>query len=110
MKELENQFDIIIIDSVPVNPVPDAFTIGRFADITLFVVRHGVTPKENVLILDEDMKMQNLKNVNIVFNGIKRRGIATSGFGYSYGYGYNSKTGYGYYSEEEKKTVWALNL
>ena len=105
MEELERKFDIIIIDSVPITPVPDAFTICRFAEITLFVVRHGVTPKENVLVLDEDMKMQNLKNVNIVFNGIKRRGIATTGYGYSYGYGFNSNTGYGYYSSEEKKNV-----
>ena len=106
MEELEEQFDVIIIDSVPVHPVPDAFTIARFADITLFVVRHGVTPKENVAVLDEDMKMQTLKNVTIVFNGIKKRGFATTGFGYSYGYGYNSKVGYGYYSVEEKKAVW----
>ena len=105
MNDLEDQFDLIIIDSVPVHPVPDAFTIARFADITLFVVRHGVTPKENVLVLDEDLKMQTLKNVNIVFNGIKRRGFATTGFGYSYGYGYNSKTGYGYYSVDEKRGV-----
>jgi len=105
MKELEDRYDVIVIDSVPVHPVPDAFTIGKFADITLFVVRHAVTPKENVMVLDEDMKIQTLKNLNIVFNGIKRRGIATSGFGYSYGYGYNSKTGYGYYSVEEKRSV-----
>ncbi|GGB20263.1 GumC family protein [Puia dinghuensis] len=105
MKELQDHFDIVIIDSVPVNPVPDAFTIARFADITLFVVRHGVTPKENLLLLDEDIKMQTLKNVNIVFNGIKRRGIATSGFGYLYGYGFSTKTGYGYYSVEEKRPV-----
>lgn len=105
MKELQDNFDIIIIDSVPVNPVPDAFTIARFADLTLFVVRHGVTPRENLLVLDEDLKMQTLKNVNIVFNGIKRRGIATSGFGYLYGYGFSSKTGYGYYNVEEKRPV-----
>ncbi|PWT73098.1 MAG: capsular biosynthesis protein [Bacteroidetes bacterium] len=103
MKELANGFDIIIIDSVPVKPVPDAFTINRFADMTLFVVRHGVTPKEQVLIMDEDIKIQNLININIVFNGIKRRGMATSGFGYSFGYGFESKEGYGYYSKGKQR-------
>jgi tyrosine-protein kinase Etk/Wzc len=107
MKELENDFEFIIIDSVPINPVPDAFAIGKYADITLFVVRHGVTPKENVQVLDEDMKMQELKNVNIVFNGIKRRGIATSGYGHTYGYGLHGKTGYGYYTLEEKETIFS---
>lgn len=105
MKELENQFDIIIIDSVPINPVPDAYTICKFATLTLFVVRHGITPKEKLLIIDEDPKMQDLKNVHIVFNGIRRRGIATSGFGHSYGYGHNGKEGYGYYGHQRAKTV-----
>src|ERR1022692_20941 len=96
MKVLENQFDLIIIDSVPVKPVSDAYSISRFADITLFIVRHGVTPKANVRMLDEDMEIQRLKNVNIVFNCVKKRGFGTAGYGYAYGYGYNSNIGYGY--------------
>ena len=103
MKGLEDQFDIIIIDSVPVSPVSDTYIISRFADMTLFVVRHNVTPKVNIRILDEDMEMQRLKNVNIVFNGIKKRGVATAGYGYAYGYGYNSNIGYGYFNEADVK-------
>ena len=103
MRVLENQFDLIIIDSVPVRPVSDAYSICRFADLTLFVIRHGVTPKANVRMLDEDMEMQRLKNVNIVFNCIKKRGFGTSGYGYAYGYGYNSNVGYGYFGKGEKK-------
>ncbi len=103
MKILENEFDIIIIDSVPVNPVSDAYIIGRFADITLFVVRHGVTPKTNIRLLDENMEMQRLKDVNIVFNGIKKRGFGTAGYGFVYGYGYNSNIGYGYFSKGNSK-------
>jgi len=102
-KDLENAYDIIIIDAVPVNPVSDAYLISKFADVTLFVVRHGVTPKINIQMLDDDMAMQRLKNVDIVFNGIKRRGFGTSGYGYSYGYGYTSNIGYGYYGKSKRK-------
>ena len=102
MKNLEDQFDIIIIDAVPVNPVSDTFIIGRFADITLFVVRHNVTPKINIQMLDEDSDMQRLKNVNIIFNGIKKRGFGKSGYGFAYGYGYLNNIGYGYYGADNK--------
>jgi len=102
-KNLENAYDIIIIDAVPVNPVSDTFIISKFADITLFVVRHAVTPKINIQMLDEDLLMQRLKNVDIVFNGIKKRGFATSGYGYTYGYGYTSNIGYGYFEKSKKK-------
>jgi len=103
MKDLENVYDIIIIDAVPVNPVADTYMISRFADITLFVVRHGVTPKINIQALDEDMEMQSLKNINIVFNGIKKRGFGTTGYGQAFGYGYTSNIGYGYYGKASKK-------
>jgi capsular exopolysaccharide synthesis family protein len=107
MKSLENMYEIIIIDAVPINPVSDAYLISKFADITLFVVRHAVTSKINVQMLDEDMEMQRLKNVNIVFNGIKKRGYATSGYGYEFGYGYTSSIGYGYFSKSKAKKKYA---
>jgi hypothetical protein len=58
-------------------------------------------------MLDEDMEMQRLKNVNIVFNGIKKRGYATSGYGYEFGYGYTSSIGYGYFSKSKAKKKYA---
>jgi len=100
---LEDQFDVVIIDSVPLNPVSDVYVMNRFADITLFVVRHAFTPKSNIKMLDEDVETHHLKNVNIVFNSIKRRGFGTSGYGYSYGYGYSSNHGYGYFKENTAK-------
>jgi len=101
IRALESQYDVIIIDSVPINPVSDAYIMSRFADMTLFVVRHGVTPKANIKMLDEDVEAHHLKNVHIVFNGIKRRGLGTNGYGYAYGYGYSSNIGYGYFKEEK---------
>ena len=49
-----------------------------------------------------------LKNVAIIFNGIKARGFINRNFGYGYGYGYGS-----YYEEEHPpQTVLekALNI
>jgi tyrosine-protein kinase Etk/Wzc len=45
-----------------------------------------------IKLLNENNKIKALKNLNIVFNGVKSRGIFNRGFGYGYGYGYE----YGY--------------
>ena len=57
-------------------------------------------------MLDDNMRQNNVKNVAIVFNGVKKRGFGGSGYGhqgYGYGYGYNS--GYGYGKGTQKKKV-----
>jgi len=91
---LENKeaFDYIIADTAPIQPVTDAYIISEFCDTTLFVVRHRYTPKAMIKLLDENNKIKALKNLNIVFNAVRSRGIFNKGFGYGYGYGYE----YGY--------------
>jgi len=68
-------FDYIIADTAPIQPVTDAYIISEFCDTTLFVVRHRYTPKAMIKLLDENNKIKALKNLNIVFNGVKSRGV-----------------------------------
>ena len=90
---LEKNFDYIIADTAPVQPVTDAYIISEYCDATMFVVRHRYTPKVMIEILDDNNKIKALKNLSIVFNGVKARGFfGKTGFGYGYGYGYE----YGY--------------
>lgn len=91
---LESAFDIIIIDTAPALAITDAYIIGSRCDINLYVVRHGYTPKVNVELLDENTGMYKMKNIGIVFNGVKKRG--TGKYGYGFGYGYNFDYRYGY--------------
>lgn len=93
---LETIFDYIIIDSAPTRPVTDAFILSELCDATLYVVRHGVTPKVFIKTLDENNAIHKLKNMAIVFNGVKNRGMGNN---YGYGYGY----GYGTYDYTEKR-------
>jgi capsular exopolysaccharide synthesis family protein len=85
---LENQFDVIILDTAPVVPVTDAYLLAGFTDATLYVVRHKYTPKAIIKRLDEKNKINSLTNPAIVFNGVKPRGFLKNKFGYGYGYGY----------------------
>jgi capsular exopolysaccharide synthesis family protein len=84
---LDTIFDYIIIDVAPVGPVSDAYTLSPFCDATLYVIRHGFTPKLFVGRIDENNKLNKLTNAAIVFNGVSSRGFGNS-YGYGYGYGY----------------------
>ena len=87
---LDTKFDYVVLDASPIDPVSDSYIFSEFCDITLFVMRHGRTPKAMVQILDNNSKFKALKNPHIVFNGIRSRGIMKGMYGYSYGYGYEN--------------------
>lgn len=92
LSRLEEIFDYIVIDTAPVSPVTDAYILSPFCDATLYIVRHGVTPKTALNKIDRSNNLSGLKNMAIVFNGIKHRGIGK--YGSSYGYGYTSSEAY----------------
>lgn len=94
-KYLETQFDYILIDTAPVNPVTDAFILSPLCDVSLYVVRYDYTPKIMLQKLDDKLKNNGLNNPAIVFNGIKERGFSSYGYGYGYGY-----------TEDAVKKVW----
>lgn len=104
---LETVFDYVIIDTAPVSPVTDAYILSPMCDATLYIVRHGYTPKAYVQMLDHNNKVKGLKNLAIVFNGVRSRGIGR----YDYGYGYGQSYGYGYgYDEKEEKKKKKVGL
>jgi capsular exopolysaccharide synthesis family protein len=94
MNYLEAVFDIMIIDTAPALAITDAYIIGTRCDANLYVIRHNYTPKVHVQLLDENTGIYKMKNIGIVFNGVKKRG--TGKYGYGFGYGYNFDYGYGY--------------
>ncbi|MGN6617835.1 MAG: GumC family protein [Ilyomonas sp.] len=89
-KYFDETFDLIVIDTSPVDPVADAFVLAEYCDTTLFVVRHGYTSKTLVQLMDENYKIKAFNNLAIVFNGIKSRGFMKKGFGFGYGFGYEN--------------------
>ncbi|HTM93134.1 MAG TPA: polysaccharide biosynthesis tyrosine autokinase, partial [Flavisolibacter sp.] len=92
---LDHVFDYVIIDSTPVCALSDAYVFSPMCDITLYMVRHGITPKILIRRLERNDMTKNLKNVGIVFNGIKSRGFFkkdNNEYGYGYNYIYNRKS------------------
>ncbi|MGZ4090108.1 MAG: tyrosine-protein kinase family protein, partial [Bacteroidia bacterium] len=103
MEELNRTYDYIIIDSPPVGLVTDAKILNKYIDACLYMVRHKYTPKYYINLIEHLYSNNEMNNLNIIFNGIKARGIlGTYGggygtsYGYGYGYGYGGGYGYGY--------------
>ncbi len=79
---LKASFDFIIIDTAPVDLVSDGYIIAEYCDVTLFVMRHGKTFKSSVSKSRNCNEKETLKNLSIVFNGVKRRGFFATEYGY----------------------------
>lgn len=87
--ELSRDFDFVIIDSAPVNLVADVKLLAEYSDETIYVIRHGKTPLKVLEHLNDSETLKNLKNVSVVFNGIKQRGLVKGDYNYGYGYDTN---------------------
>jgi capsular exopolysaccharide synthesis family protein len=97
-KKLSDDFDYIVIDTAPVGLVTDSQILAKFADISLYLVRHGYTYKSQLSSIDEYSSSKKFPKMNLIVNDVKVR--RAFGFEYEYGYGY----GYGYgYSHKVSK-------
>ncbi|MDF9798367.1 capsular exopolysaccharide synthesis family protein [Catalinimonas alkaloidigena] len=88
--DLKNEdFDYIILDTAPMGIFSDALEISRQADLTLFVVKHGYTPRSSMQLFNELMGEKNLSNAVILYNGVPAK---ESRYGYDqYYYSYGNK-------------------
>ena len=88
---LDNIFDAVIIDTSPIVLVTDGYLLTGLCDATLYVIRHKYTPKVLLKRIDENNKINPIKNPAIIFNGVKARGFIKNNYGYGYDYVYGNK-------------------
>jgi len=88
MNFLDEQFDVIIIDCAPLALVTDANYLSGFCSATVYVVRHGYSPKFILKRLDDNNLVNPLINPVIIFSGIRKRGFTKDRNSYGYGYSY----------------------
>ncbi|MDB5004485.1 MAG: polysaccharide biosynthesis tyrosine autokinase [Mucilaginibacter sp.] len=81
--ELRKTYHTILIDSPPVHLVTDAMILSRLAQLTLYVIRQGVTKKTELKFIKELNQEGGVPNMHIVFNGVNNER-------YGYGYGYDN--------------------
>ena len=92
INELAQSYEFVIIDSPPLLPVHDARSLGKSADVTLFVAR-----QDAVSLAEVHDAIDVFDKAGNHFDGIVFNGFIPSRLRYGYGYGY------GYYSYGRSK-------
>lgn len=94
LDQLQDLYEYIIIDSAPLMPVTDTFTIVKHADVILYIVRSEVTEQSYIEFADS-VANEKLKNLSFVLNDVK-----------DYNFGYGNKQGYGYGNTQVNEGLW----
>src|SRR5690554_7293899 len=87
VEKLKERFDIIIFDNPPVGLVSDGVQLLSKVDVPIYVFRANYSKRRFVEKLKEVSVIDDIKNINVVLNGVD---IKRSTYGGNYG---------GYYSE-----------
>ena len=98
LTKLKAEFSYIILDTPPLGVLADGFTLSKYADACVYVVRANVLDKKALKLVAELDREKRINNLGIVLNGVKMV-HGKYGYGYGYGYGYCYGYGYGYDSE-----------
>jgi len=84
LRALQNEADIVLVDSPPVLPVTDSAVLSAHVDACLLVMRAGVTTRRQLTRAVEVLQQVASPLVGTVLNGV----TADDGYGYAYNYGY----------------------
>lgn len=91
IKQLEKDFDYVLLDAPPVSVVTDAAVLGTMVDGALLVVRSKFAPLEAVKLAKKKFDDVNVKIYGVILSRFNMKD-STKRSGYSYSYEYD---GYG---------------
>jgi capsular exopolysaccharide synthesis family protein len=109
LEYLEQEFEVIIMDTPPIGLVSETMDLLRFSDVNLYIVRQDYTHKKYLLMINDLYANDQVRDFYAVFNGIRAGGDVYDFGGYNYGYGYNysymrkNKYTGNYYEMDEQK-------
>jgi capsular exopolysaccharide synthesis family protein len=98
MKEVKDNFDVVIMDTAPIGLVSDAITLSRFSNCTLFITRQGYTFRKQLGLVEDLYVNKRLPSLCLLINDVKADGGYYGGY-YGGGYGYYGGYGYGKHSD-----------
>ena len=88
IKELEQEYDLVLFDMPPVVSVTDAQIMATKTDGVVFVVRRGIAYTDDVKHAKELLDMVHANVLGVVFNGAEKKNDRSYSY---YGYGYTDK-------------------
>ena len=96
LKEVREEYDVVVIDAPPLLPVTDAALIAAQVDGAVVVVRQGKTSRDQLTHSMERLEAVGARPLGIAMNMVPagRRNKSYGGYGYGYGsYGYGPEKG-----------------
>jgi capsular exopolysaccharide synthesis family protein len=98
-------YDYVVIDSPPIQPVSDGLILGSLSDGVVLCVHGGKTAREQVARVRDKLRQAKVEVLGVLINNLRasEAGAGSYGYGYGYAYGY----GYGAPEEAEKKAASA---
>ena len=73
---LRGEYDVIVVDSSPAGLVTDYFSLARFLDLNLFVVRQNYSKMSHIGEIKRIIAKADFNKVGIVFNNVVQSPIA----------------------------------
>lgn len=95
LKTLRERYTYIVIDTSPIDQVPDAYSLIEQTDTTLFIIRCLQTSKSFCRQTLEQLAIDHSDKVHLVLSDVPTEGYH-HGYNYGYAYGYGARYGYGY--------------
>jgi capsular exopolysaccharide synthesis family protein len=107
--KLQEEYDVIIIDSAPALAVSDALVVAQLADAQVYVIRADATPYQAA-----EQGIKRLRRANAPLLGCVLNQVVAGGKGYGYGkygrhYRYYRYGRYGYYSPDVYQEYYGEN-
>lgn len=89
LRQMREQYDVVLLDAPPLLPVTDAALLSAKADGAMLVISHGKVTRDQVRSSVERLNQVDAHLVGLVLNRVPAK---AKSLGYGYGYG----NGYGY--------------
>ncbi|MEP7141321.1 MAG: polysaccharide biosynthesis tyrosine autokinase [Ferruginibacter sp.] len=99
-EHLRSSFDHIVLDTPPLSIVSDALVIGKYADVTIYVVRQNFSFSGHIEIINDLFENAKVPNLSIIMNDTNMN----SNYGYKKGYRNH------YIDDKEQKYIKKKNI
>jgi tyrosine-protein kinase Etk/Wzc len=70
INQLKKHYDYIVIDTPPLGLISEAFSLMKYADITLYIIRAGLTPIKQTTVLLKELESKGLQQVYPILNDV----------------------------------------
>jgi len=95
--KLRSMYDYVIVDTAPLGIVSDAYTVMKYSDINVYIVREEFSRREFIRTLNDEVDEGRLHNLCLLLNDSDFKRSYGYAYGHNYGYANN---GAGYYEDD----------